>query len=164
LVVRTWLQSHPFTTIDGYFVSNQALCRSDRVDALKLENHTLLVKPVSLQVQFESRLPLLLQSDLGEVMKPFRKISQDVSSNLPPVPLSLDDAGHRDARRFLQSRLLQNLKRKSLSKLHSGCTQDSADRTSCSALFADDLAEVIGSNSEFQDGGLLAFDRLHGYL
>jgi len=60
LVVRTGLQPHQLRVVYGDLVSDQALCRSDRINSLKLENDTVIVKSVIFQVQFERGVAFFL--------------------------------------------------------------------------------------------------------
>ncbi len=96
LVVRSWLQRHQLRVVYRHLVPNQTLCGGDRVDSLKLENDTMLVKPVIFQIQFERGLPFLLQGDGAEMLKPFGEIGENFCSNFSPVSLSLHDAGNRN--------------------------------------------------------------------
>ena len=58
----------------------------------------MLVKPMILQIQFESGLPFLLQGNGAEMLKPFGEIGEDFGSNFASVSLSLHNAGNRNAR------------------------------------------------------------------
>ena len=51
-------------------------------------------------------------------------------------------------------RLLQDLQRVTFLQLHAGGAQDGADRTRRPSLFADDLAQVVWGDAQFEDGVL----------